>query len=161
MRRWQRLTARGPAPVLARRYSAFGEHAAGWILLGLGGALLDRRRREAWLGVAASAFAAHASAVLLKRVVRRVRPEDPRVTVYVGTPSRLSFPSAHVSSTTAAATALVPIIGAPAAVTTAGAMMLARVLLGVHYPTDVAAGAGLGYGVARVLRGRLAARGPR
>jgi undecaprenyl-diphosphatase len=34
----------------------------------------------------------------------------------------------------------------------AGAMALSRVYLGVHYPTDIAAGALLGSGVAAIVR---------
>src|SRR5690606_41700912 len=48
-------------------------------------------------------FAAHVAAVLIKRVVRRRRPEHEAIRVHVATPSRLSFPSAHATSTTAAA----------------------------------------------------------
>ena len=45
-----------------------------------------------------AAFAAHAAAVVIKRLVRRPRPHHPAVAVNVGTPSSLSFPSAHATS---------------------------------------------------------------
>jgi membrane-associated phospholipid phosphatase len=152
MARCQDLLARGPAPAAARAYSAWGEHAAGWVALGCLGALIDRRRRDAWVATAAGAFAAHAVAVVLKRVVRRHRPSDPSVRVLVRTPSDLSFPSAHAASTTAAAVALAPMVGSPAAAAGALAMGAARVLLGVHYPSDVAAGAAIGLLVGRASR---------
>lgn len=159
MRRWQQTSVRGPVPGMARAYSAWGEHSAGWVALGLAGAGLDPARRGAWLRVSASAFAAHAGAVVLKRIVRRPRPDDESVAVLVRTPSDLSFPSAHAASTTAAAFALAPLVGAPAAMAAAVSMALARVLLGVHYPSDVAAGAALGAATAAAI-GHAGRRGP-
>lgn len=152
MRALQWAGARGPVPGLARAYSAWGEHAAGWLLVGTVGACLDRKRRATWVRVSLSAFVAHAGAVVVKRVVRRRRPDDPRIKVLVRTPSDLSFPSAHAASTTAAMASLIPVIGAPAAGGAAASMSLARVLLGVHYPTDVIAGATLGLATALIIR---------
>jgi membrane-associated phospholipid phosphatase len=37
-----------------------------------------------------------------------------------------------------------------------GGMLVSRVLLGVHYPSDVISGAALGAGVATVVRRRMA-----
>ncbi|GGX33613.1 hypothetical protein GCM10010321_55740 [Streptomyces chartreusis] len=83
----------------------------------------------------------------VKRVVRRPRPAlvEPRVR----TLGRHSFPSSHAASATAAAVAF----GAPGAyaiVPLATAMCLSRLVVGVHYPSDVAAGAALGALTARV-----------
>ncbi|MGV7665800.1 phosphatase PAP2 family protein, partial [Mycobacterium kansasii] len=72
-------------------------------VIALVGAVLDRHRRRDWVVAGIGTFAAHAAAVVVKRVVRRQRPHHPAVTVNVGTPSQLSFPSAHATSTTAAA----------------------------------------------------------
>jgi membrane-associated phospholipid phosphatase len=99
------------------------------------------------------AFAAHAAAVLIKRLVRRKRPHDPAVAVNVGTPSQLSFPSAHATSTTAAGILLGRAIGLPpgiGAVVLVPPMALSRLVLGVHYPSDVAFGVALGAAVARL-----------
>jgi membrane-associated phospholipid phosphatase len=158
MRRVQGLVSRAPAaPAAARAYSAWGEHAAGWLALGLAGAVLDRRRRPEWLGVTAAAFGGHAAAVVLKRVVRRPRPHHPSVQVLVRTPSDLSFPSAHAASTTAACVALSGLIGPVPATALAGGMALSRVLVGVHYPSDVAAGAAVGTVAGALVRRRLRA----
>src|SRR5215217_8638843 len=118
----------------ARALSHFGEHSVGWIGVAVLGALLQPRRRRAWLATGVGAFIAHATAVLIKRVVRRERPHHPAVTVNVGTPSRLSFPSAHATSTTAAAVLLARVTGLPLPALLVPPMALSRMVLGVHYP---------------------------
>lgn len=145
------LTQRPGVLPTTRAMSHFGEHSIGWLVIALAGAVLDRRGRRDWMLAAAGTFAAHAAAVLVKRVVRRQRPHHPAVTVNVGTPSRLSFPSAHATSTTAAAILLGRALGLPKGllpVVLVPPMALSRILLGVHYPSDVAAGVALGAGVA-------------
>lgn len=152
----RRLGAR-PVVATARGMSLFGEHAGGWLVLGLIGALADRPRRRDWLTATAGVAAAHGASVAVKRVVRRPRPNHPRVQVLVGTPSRLSFPSAHATSTTAAAVLFGGLLGRRLGPAVVPPMALSRLVLGVHYPTDVAAGALLGAGVAlgtRTLLGR-------
>jgi MYXO-CTERM domain-containing protein len=137
----------------ARALSHFGEHSIGWVAVSLLGAILARRRRREWLVAGAGAFVAHAAAVLIKRLVRRKRPHHPAVAVNVGTPSQLSFPSAHATSTTAAAILMGRAAGLPpgtAAAMLVPPMALSRVLLGVHYPSDVAFGVALGAAVARL-----------
>lgn len=158
----QRTIARPAVVRGARALSTFGEHAAGWLVIGAVGALVDRRRRADWVAAAAGVAAAHGASIAVKRVVRRQRPQHPDVRVLVGTPSRLSFPSAHATSTTAAAVIygallrrrLVPVLVPP--------MLASRLVLGVHYPTDVMAGsvlgAAVGAGVRRWLRRRWADR---
>jgi membrane-associated phospholipid phosphatase len=152
MQRVQAVPGRDRLAAAARGLSLFGEHAAGWLAVSAVAAVVDRPRRREWVVVGGSAFTAHAAAVVLKRVVRRRRPADPALEVLVPTPSDLSFPSAHAASTTAAAVALVPVVGAPVAAALTAAMMGARVLLGVHYPTDVVAGAALGAASAVAVR---------
>ncbi|WP_285505226.1 phosphatase PAP2 family protein [Actinokineospora sp. NBRC 105648] len=147
----------GKAPVVkaARGLSLFGEHSAGWFALGLVGAAVDKKRRKDWLVAAGGVVAAHAASIAVKRVVRRPRPDDPSVQVLVSTPSKLSFPSSHATSTTAAAVlysgltgrSLVPVLVPP--------MLLSRLVLGVHYPSDVLAGSALGAVLGGVLRRKL------
>jgi membrane-associated phospholipid phosphatase len=139
----------------ARGLSHFGEHALGWLVLGALGALIDRPRRRDWLVSAATVAAAHGTSIAVKRVVRRHRPTDPSVQVLAGTPSRLSFPSSHAASTTAAAVLygglvrrrLTPVLVPP--------MLLSRLVLGVHYPTDVVVGSVLGAAIGAGVRRRL------
>jgi membrane-associated phospholipid phosphatase len=134
----------------ARALSHFGEHSIGWLVVSLLGAVLQPRSRRDWLAVGAGAFAAHAAAVLLKRAVRRKRPHHPAVAVNVGTPSQLSFPSAHATSTTAAAILMGRATGLPLPAVLVPPMALSRIVLGVHYPSDVAFGVALGAAVARL-----------
>jgi membrane-associated phospholipid phosphatase len=134
----------------ARGLSHFGEHSIGWLAVALLGAVLMPRRRQEWLVAGAGAFVAHAAAVLVKRVVRRKRPHHPSVAVNVGTPSQLSFPSAHATSTTAAAILMSRATGLPLPVLLVPPMALSRILLGVHYPSDVAFGIALGAAVAGI-----------
>ena len=130
----------------AKGLSHFGEHSIGWVAISLLGALVAPRRRRDWL-VAGAGGSPRIWPSCIKRVVRRKRPHHPAIAVNVSTPSQLSFPSAHATSTTAAAirgpghrTALPALLVPP--------MALSRILAGVHYPSDVAAGVALGAAVA-------------
>jgi len=142
------LATRPGVLTTARVLSNFGEHALGWVGIAGVGALVDRPRRAQWRGVAVGAVGAHAAAIVLKRVVRRPRPADPGVAVHVSTPSPLSFPSSHAASTAAAAVLLGRLTGLPLPALLIPPMALSRMILGVHYPTDVLAGAALGVGSA-------------
>jgi len=143
-----------PAVPVAQGLSHFGEHALGWIAVGSAGWLSGRRRDE-WAAATVGVVAAHAAGVVVKRVVRRVRPALEDVPALVSTPSRLSFPSAHSTSTAAAAVGFAPMLGRPVMIGVTGVMLVSRVLLGVHYPTDVLSGAALGAGAATVVRRRM------
>ncbi|MFD4180472.1 phosphatase PAP2 family protein [Rhodococcus sp. NPDC058514] len=141
-----------PAVITAARgMSHFGEHALGWVAIAGVGAALDRSRRRQWAGVAVGAVGAHAASIVIKRVVRRPRPNDPSVAVNVSTPSKLSFPSSHATSTTAAAVLLGRLTGLPLPAVLVPPMLLSRLVLGVHYPTDVLAGSALGAASAAVV----------
>lgn len=151
----QRRIARPPTVAAARGLSHFGEHALGWLALGALGALVDRRRRRDWLVGAASVAAAHGTSIAVKRVVRRHRPVDPSVQVLVGTPSRLSFPSSHATSTTTAAVVYGGLLRRPLTPVLVPPMLVSRLVLGVHYPTDVLMGSALGGLIGAVVRRRL------
>jgi membrane-associated phospholipid phosphatase len=147
------LAGRPGVLATARGMSHFGEHSVGWLVAELVGALLAPARRREWLVAGVGTFVAHAAAVLIKRLVRRKRPRHPAVAVNVGTPSQLSFPSAHATSTTAAALLMGRAAGLPSgigAVVLVPPMALSRILLGVHYPSDVVFGVALGAAVARL-----------
>ncbi|MBX7448598.1 phosphatase PAP2 family protein [Mycolicibacterium sp. 3033] len=134
----------------ARLLSLFGEHSLGWLAVAALGAWLAPAERRQYVTAGVGAFAAHAAAVLIKRVVRRARPHHPAIAVNVGTPSRLSFPSAHATSTAAAAVLLARPTGLPLPALLVPPMALSRLVLGVHYPSDVIAGVAVGAAVAGV-----------
>jgi membrane-associated phospholipid phosphatase len=135
----------------ARALSHFGEHSIGWLVVSALGALLQPAKRRDWLAAGVGAFAAHAAAVVIKRVVKRERPHHPAIAVNVGTPSRLSFPSAHATSTTAAAILMARPTGVPLPALLVPPMALSRLVLGVHYPSDVVTGVAVGAAVAKVV----------
>ncbi|MEU4483805.1 phosphatase PAP2 family protein [Streptomyces purpurascens] len=134
----------------ARALSWAGEHAALWLAAGLAGAAVDGGRRGAWLRGTALTAGAHLVSMGVKRVVRRPRPAH--VEPLVRTVGRHSFPSSHAASAAAAAVAF-GALGARAVPPLAAAVCLSRLVAGVHYPSDVAAGAALG-----ALTARLGAR---
>lgn len=140
----RRLAGRKQVVGAARALSVFGEHSLGWFAIGLVGAAVDRGRRREWLVAATGVVAAHAASIAVKRVVRRPRPDDPDIQVLVGTPSKLSFPSSHAASTTAAAVLYGGLIGSRVTAGVVPPMLISRVVLGVHYPSDVLAGSALG-----------------
>ncbi len=116
-----------------------------WLALGATGWALDRPRRARWArasGVVAGTFALNTT---VKLIVRRPRPELRGLPALTSTPTQLSFPSAHASTSFAGAR-LYARLGLPAAPLYALAACLAgsRLYLGVHYPSDVLAGAVLG-----------------
>ncbi|AKP09554.1 Membrane-associated phospholipid phosphatase [Corynebacterium pseudotuberculosis] len=135
----------------ARALSHFGEHALGWMGLAALGACADKGRRRQWIHVGVSAFLSHAASVVIKRIVRRKRPHDERITIGVGTPSKLSFPSSHATSTSAALVSLAKLTRSPLPLLGIPVMMTSRMVLGVHYPTDVAVGAILGAATAQAV----------
>ena len=68
----------------------------------------------------------------------------------MGTMSNRSYPSAHATTSACAARVLPPLLGsasAPVIGSAAVAMSLSRLYLGVHWPSDVAAGYALGAAV--------------
>ncbi|WP_395294929.1 phosphatase PAP2 family protein [Kitasatospora hibisci] len=133
-----------------------GEHAAGWIALGLAGAVLDSDRRGRWLRATATVAGAHAASMAVKRVVRRPRPNGPGMEPLVKTAGQHSFPSSHATSSAAAVVAFASLLPASAVAPVAGAMCFSRLVVGVHYMTDVVGGAALGAAVAAAGRSWIA-----
>jgi membrane-associated phospholipid phosphatase len=138
------------------RFSRLGEHAGVWLAIGAAGQAFDGRRRGSWRRATATVVGMYALNTAIKLVVRRPRPSLPGLPALTSTPSRLSFPSAHASTSFAGAL-LYSRLGLPAAplYTLALGLSLSRLYLGVHYPSDVLAGALLGTAFAGLRLGAV------
>lgn len=145
--RFMRTTGHSPtAEGAAKALALAGEWGAVWVAIGAVGAAVDAPRRERWLRGAAVAPAAVLVNYAVKVVARRQRPKLRGLPPLGSAPSTLSFPSAHATASFAAATAYgrvnpstrLPFYGL------ATAISVTRPYLGMHYPTDVLAGAAFG-----------------
>lgn len=133
--------------------------AAGMVALGRS----VRSRRAAVRGVASLALASAVINTVGKRSVRRARPlldAVPVIRQLKRQPFTTSFPSGHAASAAAFATGVAleskrwGAVVAPVAASVA----FSRVYTGVHYPSDVLAGAALGVGAAFAVRGAVPTR---
>jgi membrane-associated phospholipid phosphatase len=128
-------------------------------------AFAGRRGRDAArLGLASVAVTSSVLNAGVKPIVRRRRPDriqqDVPVARYVRMPESTSFPSGHSAAAFAFATGVGHVLPAAAFPLRALAALVAysRVHTGVHYPSDVLAGALLGTGLAQATTHALARR---
>ncbi|MCD7050073.1 phosphatase PAP2 family protein [Rhodococcus hoagii] len=142
-----------------RTLSNAANHSVLWMGVAAGMGLAGgRARRAAVRGVLAVAGASAVSNAVLKPVFPRRRPPagTPEFTVRRGLPAprSSSFPSGHSASAAAFATAVAleyPAAGVALA-PLAAAVAYSRVHTGVHWPSDIAVGAGVGAAVALATR---------
>jgi undecaprenyl-diphosphatase len=132
-----------PVEGVVRSYSRLGEHSYLWLSIGLAGLASDPSRRR----LIRTIVAAELVNAGMKRVVRRRRPVLDGLPPLMRTRSGLSYPSAHSTTSFAAAA----VMASPMAYAAAAAMALSRPYLGVHYPSDVVAGALLGTALAELV----------
>jgi membrane-associated phospholipid phosphatase len=113
-------------------------------VIALAGALLDPGRRPVYLRASRTVALATIANYPVKLIVGRRRPDLPGLPPLVRTISSRSYPSAHATTSFAAAAALGRALPRGPLYALAGAMAFTRPYLGVHYPSDVVAGAVLG-----------------
>ena len=144
------LRTRGHAAPVERAALALtrlGEHGALWLGIAAGGALADSDRRSLYRRAAKAVIVAYGTNQAIKFTVRRPRPVLDDLPPLAPTVSRLSYPSAHASTSFAAAR----VLGGPF-YALAAAVAVSRPYAGVHYPSDSLAGVALGLALGSARR---------
>jgi membrane-associated phospholipid phosphatase len=148
-------------PVLDRAVTATTDLGSLYAVLGVATSLAALGRRRAAADVVGTGMAAWNLSQWNKTRVRRARPyEADGVRRLIRKPTGSSFPSGHAAVGMAVFTVLADRSG-----TTLGRRILqaiaayvgfSRVYVGVHYPTDVLGGAGMGLAISALWRGPIA-----
>jgi undecaprenyl-diphosphatase len=151
--RWMRTHGHSPGlEGAAVALGKAGNNGIVWFVLGAALMILDSSRWEAWLICALLGPIAIGLNYGIKLAVKRPRPVLEGLPPLGGAPSSLSFPSAHATSSFAVATAMVRVDPAMAgAFVVAIALSLGRPYLGMHYPSDVLAGAFIGVALGLIV----------
>jgi membrane-associated phospholipid phosphatase len=132
-------------------FSRLGEQAMIWFAICGVGVLADSERRPVYRRAAKTTAGVYALNQLLKFAVRRPRPRLEGLPPLAGTLSGLSYPSAHSATSFAAARMLSPALPATPLYALAVGLALSRPYLGLHYPSDILAGAALGAALAELV----------
>jgi undecaprenyl-diphosphatase len=140
------------AEAVGKALGKIGEYGVIWLLIGIVIAFIDSDNGEDWVIAGLLGPIAIGLNFAVKLAVRRPRPVLEGLPPLGGAPSSLSFPSAHATSSFACATAMTRI--APEAAflfVLAAGIAACRPYLGMHYPSDVVAGAILGIALGLVV----------
>jgi undecaprenyl-diphosphatase len=148
------LRTRGHAPAPERAVlmlTRSGEHGLLWLAGSAAAAALDRGRRPLYLRAIRVVAGSYLANIAMKYAVRRKRPVLEGLPALSSTVTSLSYPSAHSTTSFAAARVLSRELPPAPLYALACAMALSRIYAGVHYPTDIAAGAVLGTAMTEVI----------
>jgi decaprenylphosphoryl-5-phosphoribose phosphatase len=154
LRLFRLLRTRGhalPIENAVLRFSHLGEHGILWLCIALAGFVLDPAGRPHYRHAIRAVLVTYALNTLVKWGIRRGRPVLEDLPPLMPTATQLSYPSAHASTSFAAASALSPVMPSRPLHLTAAAMGVSRPYLGVHYPSDILAGAAFGWALARLV----------
>ncbi|MBJ7354702.1 MAG: phosphatase PAP2 family protein [Thermoleophilaceae bacterium] len=149
--RWvERVRCGGAIEQGTRVITEAGQYGAVWYVVAGVAAYRDPVKRNRWLSAGAKVAGIYAANTALKMVARRQRPP----VAALGTPTGLSFPSAHAATSYAAARLFSDIEPGlkPLFYFVALNVTGSRLHFCVHYPSDLVAGAALGDLAARTLR---------
>ncbi|MBD0281413.1 MAG: phosphatase PAP2 family protein [Thermoleophilaceae bacterium] len=149
------LRTRGHSPAMDTaviRLARAGERGLIWYALAACGVVLHADRRPVYLRAIRAVLASMVANTAVKQAVRRRRPKFAELPVLGPLLRSRSYPSAHTTTSFAAARVLSEALPAAPLYGLALAMSLSRPYLGVHYPSDVLAGAVLGDAVAELMR---------
>jgi membrane-associated phospholipid phosphatase len=156
-----RAAARSDLPALRflPRLSRAADFARLWILIAAALAKWGGRfgQRAALRGLGSLAVTSLLVNLVLKPLFRRTRPslsQVPALRQLTRQPRSASLPSGHAASAAAFATGVaieLPALAPPIALV-AAAVSYSRIYTGVHYPSDVAAGAAVGTSVGLLSR---------
>ena len=144
-----------PVETTMKTLGMAGEFGSIWAGIGAVGASVDEVRRGQWLAAGLVGPVAIGINYVVKVAVGRQRPLIEDHPPLAKAPTKLSFPSAHATSSVAAATALgrVQPLARPYLFGLAAAICLGRPYLGMHYPSDVVGGAVLGLAIGSLVPG--------
>lgn len=125
--------------------TSLGNAGLFWIVLTIALLILKRTRRVGILCVMALLGSVLINNLILKNVIARIRPYEviEGLKIIVKAPMDTSFPSGHSAASFAAGVVLLRNLPKKAGIplfVLAWLIALSRLYVGVHYPTDVAAG---------------------